>query len=150
MSKSLTLLPVLNEKTYGLSKSKNVFVFQVPLAASKQMVIQAVKSQFEVDALSVNTIVTKGKMKRIMSLNGRRSINAEGRRPNVKKAYVTLKEGQSLPFFEAIEEDEEKRANTQEKLDKAAQKQSEKEAKSQNTDNSAKRRFLRTKKAEDK
>ncbi len=144
MSKDIAVLPLLNEKTYELSKSKNVFVFHVPKGSNKQTVARAVKAQFEVDVVSVNTINVKGKAKRTMSITGRRSMNSEGRRPDLKKAYVTLKEGQSLPFFESIEEDEEKREANQEKFDKAAQKQSEKEAKGQKIEsNSPKRRFLR-------
>lgn len=151
MSKELTLVPLLNEKTYELSKSKNVFVFKVPIKASKQLIAAGVKAQFSVDATAVNTTVTKGKTKRTMSITGKRSINSYGTRPRFKKAYVTLKKDQSLPFFESIEEDEAKRESSQEKFDQAAIKQAEKEAKVQGkVDSSAKRRFLRTKKPEGK
>jgi hypothetical protein len=52
--------------------------------------------------------------------------NAEGRRPDIKNAYVTLAEGHSLPFFNAIEEEEQKEQAVQEKVDKAAAKQAAK------------------------
>lgn len=129
MSKSLTLVPLLNEKTYELSKSNNVFVFKIPNNANKHSVARAVESQFEVEVVAVNTVNSKGKRKRTMSITGKRSVNSEGKRPDTKKAYVTLKEGNSLPFFEAVEEAEEKRASTQEKFDKVAEKQAKKEAK---------------------
>lgn len=150
MSKTVSMLPLINEKTYDLSKSKNVFVFRVPNSINKQAIAQAVKVQFEVDVLSVNTALIKGKAKRTMSLTGKRSLNSEGQRSDFKKAYVTLKEGQSLPFFESVEEAEQKREANQEKFDQAARKQAEKEAKVQKVDSSPKRRFLRTKKPESK
>ena len=147
MTKTHALLPLLNEKTYDLSKKKNVFVFNVPMSTNKQTVASSIKAQFDVDVITVNTMVVKGKAKRTMSLTGRRSVNSEGRRPNFKKAYVTLKEGQSLPFFESIDEDEEKREANQEKFDQAARKQAEKESKTaQKADNAPKRRFLRSNK----
>jgi hypothetical protein len=55
--------------------------------------------------------------------------NGEGRRSDLKKAYITLAEGHSLPFFNAIEEEEQKEQAVQEKVDKAAAKQAEKTAK---------------------
>ncbi len=146
MSKDLILKPVLNEKTYTLSKDKNVFVFDVPTDSNKQVISGAIKAQFDVDVTSVNTLTTKGKRKRTMSLSGKRSMNAYGRRPNLKKAYVTLKQGQSLPFFESIEEDQEKQVKNQERFDKAAEKQAQKETKGIKADTSTKKRFLRSSK----
>jgi len=146
MSKDLTMKPLLNEKTYELSKSKNVFVFSVDTDANKHVIAKAVKAQFDVDVVSVNTAVSKGKKKRTMSISGKRSVNSYGHRSDFKKAYVTLKAGQSLPFFESIEEDEEKQAKTQERFDKAAEKQAQKETKGVKTDTGSKRRFLRSSK----
>lgn len=144
MTKDISLLPLLNEKTYDLSKAKNVFVFKVPLNVNKLTIIQAIKNQFDVEAVSVNTLVSKGKVKRTMSITGKRALSSKGKRPDFKKVYVTLKKGQSLPFFESLEEDEEKRQATQEKFDQAAKKQAEKETK-QEAKNKATpmRRFLR-------
>jgi hypothetical protein len=70
-----------------------------------------------------------GKTKRTISLTGKRSVNAEGHRSNFKKAYVTLADGQALPFFDAIEEEEQQEQATQEKIDKAAAKQAAKDEK---------------------
>jgi ribosomal protein L23 len=64
-----------------------------------------------------------------MSLNGKRSVNAQGQRNDIRKAYVTLDKGHSLPFFAAVEEAEEKEEKLQEKVDKAATKQADKAAK---------------------
>ncbi|HET7059944.1 MAG TPA: 50S ribosomal protein L23 [Candidatus Saccharimonadales bacterium] len=128
MSKTLILRPRLSEKTYGLSESR-VYVVDVPKTANKHGVARAVEAQFEVKVDKVNITNIKGKSKRIISLTGKRSRNAEGRRPDIKKAYVTLAEGNSLPFFAAIEEEEQKEQKVQEQVDKAAAKQSAKEAK---------------------
>ncbi len=150
MSKTLGITPLINEKTYDLSKLKNVYVFDVPTSSNKLEVKKAVKAQFEVEVKSVNMASIKGKAKRTISLTGKRSVNSEGFRPGLKKAYVTLAKDQSLPFFESIDEAEEKREANQEQFDKAAKKQAEKEVKTQKADKAPKRRFLMTKKPEGK
>src|SRR5438128_1388838 len=128
MSKTITLRPRLSEKTYGLSEQR-VYVLEIPKDVNKHSVAWAVEAQFEVKVCKVNIANIPGKTKRIVSLNGKRQKNAEGRRNDTKKAYITLEKGQSLPFFNAIEEEEQKEQNVQEKIDKAAAKQAEKEAK---------------------
>lgn len=128
MSKTLSLRPRLSEKTYGLS-DKRVYVVDVPKDANKHTVARALEAQFEVKVASVNIANISGKQKRILSLNGKRAVNAEGKRNDIKKAYVTLAPGNSLPFFAAVEEAEEKEQAVQEKVDKAAAKQADKEAK---------------------
>jgi large subunit ribosomal protein L23 len=128
MSKTLVLKPRLSEKTYTLSESR-VYVVEVPLTANKYTVASAVEEQFEVKVKQVRIVNTKGKPKRIMSLTGKRYLNATGKRSNIKKAYVTLMEGNSLPFFAAIEEEEQQEKATQEKIEKAMEKKAEKDSK---------------------
>lgn len=125
MSKTITLRPRLSEKTYGLSTSR-VYVLEVPVNVNKHSVARAVEAQFEVKVDSVNIMNVKGKAKRIVSLTGKRQKNAEGRRSDSKKAYVTLAKGHSLPFFDAVEEEAEQEQKVQAKIDKAAEKQAEK------------------------
>ncbi len=125
MSKTLILRPRLSEKTYGLSESR-VYVVDVPKSTNKHSVARAVEAQFEVKVEKVNTTVIKGKSKRVMSVTGKRMGNAEGKRTDIKKAYVTLAEGHSLPFFAAIEEEEQKEQKLQAQVDKAADKQAAK------------------------
>jgi len=127
-AKTVTLRPRLNEKTYGLADSR-VYVFDVEQAVNKHDIARAVEAQFEVKVTSVNTLQIRGKTKRTMSLSGKRYSNASGRRSDVKKAYVTLAEGHSLPFFQAIEEEIQKEQTTQEKVDQAAAKQAAKDDK---------------------
>lgn len=119
MSKSVILIPRLNEKTYALS-GERVYVFTVSKDLNKHTIRRAVEQQFEVSVMSVNTTNVIGKKKRTMSLTGKRSNNSTGKRPNFKKAYVTLVEGNNLPFFDAVEESAEKEQALQEKIDKAA------------------------------
>lgn len=128
MSKTIALRPRLNEKTYGLADVR-VYVFDVDRGVNKHSIARAVEAQFDVKVTSVNTTNIGGKAKRTMSLSGKRLKNAEGRRSDIKKAYVTLAEGQSLPFFSAIEEEEQKEQAVQEKVDKAAAKEATKTAK---------------------
>lgn len=128
MSKDLVLRPRLSEKTYGLSESR-VYVVDVPREANKHSVARAMESQFEVKVATVNIANIAGKTKRTMSLSGKRYQNSEGQRNSIKKAYVTLQKGNSLPFFAAIEEEVEQESKAQEQFDKAAEKQASKAAK---------------------
>ena len=128
MSKSITLKPRLNEKTYALASSR-VYVFTVDTDVNKHTIARAVEEQFEVKVDKVNTVFMKGKAKRIVSLTGKRSVNADGKRNNFKKAYVTLSEGHSLPFFNAVDEEVQKEQELQTKVDKAAEKKAEKDLK---------------------
>lgn len=129
MSKELILKPRMSEKTYGQSVS-GVYVFDVPGEANKHSVARAVASQYEVTVANVNIVNVKGKAKRTVSQKGRRAAN--GRQSDIKKAYVTLAEGQRLPIFEAVEEADEKTEKLTQQMEKAAEKaekKAEKEAK---------------------
>ena len=126
MSKTLILKPVLSEKTYAQS-AKRVFAFEVPTDSNKHDVARAVEAQFDVTVTGVNILSHSGKAKRTISAKGRRV--RDGREAAVKKAYVTLAEGNSLPFFAAIEEEDAKAVKAQEQIDKAAEKAAAKETK---------------------
>ena len=125
MYKSIILSPRMSEKAYGLSQSRT-YVFDVPVTANKHTVARAVEAQYEVTVTNVNVANAQGKAKRTIRKGGRA---VQGRENDSRKAYVTLKEGQSLPIFAAIEQEEAKEAETQAKLDKAAAKVAEKDAK---------------------
>jgi large subunit ribosomal protein L23 len=142
MSKTIALRPRLSEKTYGLSESR-VYVVEVPKNTNKHSIARSIEEQFEVKVSSVRTTNIQGKAKRVMSLNGKRYMNSQGKRSDIKKAYVTLSQGHSLPFFAAVEEEEKKEQETQAKIDKAVKKQSDKEDK-------PRRGLLRKKKEGDK
>lgn len=98
-----TIIPKISEKTYLLSQTRNTYVFAVPDHMNKLEVIKAVKAQYEVDAVSVNIVNAKGKAVRFVRKGGK--VNT-GKRADVKKAYVRLVEGQSLPVFAALTDEE--------------------------------------------
>jgi large subunit ribosomal protein L23 len=125
MSKTITLRPRLSEKTYAQSESR-VYVVEIPAEINKHGVARAIESQFDVKVTKVNITNIRGKAKRTMSVTGKRYLNSSGKRTDLKKAYVTLKEGNSLPFFAAVEEEEAQEQATQEKIDKVASKQAAK------------------------
>lgn len=145
MSKQVILKPKLSEKTYALSE-RRVYAFEVPKDLNKHSIARAIEAQFEVKVIEVNIANHAGKAKRTISQSGRRVAN--GREAASKKAYVTLAEGNSLPFFNAIEEAEEKQAETQAKVEKAAAKSAAKEAK-QEAKEKPKRGLRRNTKAEE-
>lgn len=98
--KDIVLKPRLSEKAYGVSQVSPVYVFTVPLTANKHTVARAVASQYGVTVEAVNVLVVKGKAVRSYR---KRSRAVSGQRANLKKAYVTLKSGDSLPIFESEE-----------------------------------------------
>jgi large subunit ribosomal protein L23 len=81
------LAPVITEKATLLSEQNKV-VFRVAGDASKDEIAAAVEALFKVNVTKVNTVNVKGKTKRFRGIVGRRS--------DVKKAIVTLAEGQSI------------------------------------------------------
>ena len=79
--------PVITEKS-TLVSDHNQVVFNVARDASKPEIKAAVEALFNVKVKAVNTILRKGKVKRFPGIKGRQS--------DVKKAVVTLAEGQSI------------------------------------------------------
>ena len=79
--------PVITEKATMASENGAV-VFEVAINANKPQIKEAVESLFGVKVKAVNTTVTKGKVKRFRGQLGKRK--------DVKKAYVTLEEGNTI------------------------------------------------------
>lgn len=129
MDKNVILKPRMSEKAYGLSQVRNTYVFDVPGDANKHTIARAVASQYGVTVDNVNVTNIKGKAKRTVRKTGRAAM---GRQNDTRKAYVTLKDGDSLPIFAALEEEAEKAEKTSEAIAKAqakADKKAEKESK---------------------
>lgn len=84
--------PLITEKTSLAKDAQNVVAFVVNRHANKIEIKQAVETIFKAEVTEVKTINVAGKMKRVGKTYGKRS--------NWKKAYVTLKEGSSIDFFE--------------------------------------------------
>ena len=99
----LSLIPHISEKAYGQSQDQT-YVFKVPITANKQQVAAAVTAQYGVGVADVRIVIAKGKPKRTVR-NGK---PYEGRRNDVKKAYVTLVEGDRLKIFDEVEQKEKK------------------------------------------
>ncbi len=87
------LAPVVTEKSTRVSEH-NQIVFKVRMDATKPEIKKAVEGLFGVKVTAVNTLVQKGKMKRFRGRVGFRS--------DVKKAIVTLAEGQSIDVTTGI------------------------------------------------
>jgi len=111
MEKTIVLTPILSEKAYALSQVRNTYVFIAPKAANKHIVARAVEAQFGVTVDNVNITNIAGKAKRTVRKNGRA---VTGYQSDKHKAYVTLKDGDTLPIFAALEEDS-KAASKEEK-----------------------------------
>jgi len=79
--------PVITEKATMASENGAV-VFEVAMDANKPQIKEAVESLFGVKVKAVNTTITKGKTKRFRGQLGKRK--------DVKKAYVTLEEGNTI------------------------------------------------------
>lgn len=86
--------PLVTEKSTGLIGTDNKVTFKVAINANKDEIKKAVEMIFNVTVMRVNTLRMKGKEKRL----GRNV----GRRPDWKKAMVTLKEGDRIEIFEGV------------------------------------------------
>ena len=76
--------PIITEKS-TMASENNAVVFEVAIDANKPQIKEAVESLFNVKVKAVNTSITKGKVKRFKGQLGKRK--------DIKKAYVTLEEG---------------------------------------------------------
>lgn len=85
--------PVITEKATMLSENNQV-VFLVDRSATKPQIRAAVEDLFKVKVLSVNTLITKGKVKRFRGRLGRRT--------DTKKAIVTLADGDSIDITSTL------------------------------------------------
>ncbi len=86
--------PLITEKGTLVNEQANQVVFRVRPDATKVEIRRAVEALFKVRVKKVRTVNVLGKERRV----GR----SVGKRPNWKKAYVTLAEGQRIDFFEAV------------------------------------------------
>ena len=90
----LIVSPLITEKGTIVGEKANQVVFRVQRGASKDAIRETVEEMFKVTVLKVRTSNFLGKVRR----RGR----VAGRRPNWKKAYVTLKQGDRIEFFEGV------------------------------------------------
>jgi large subunit ribosomal protein L23 len=93
-NETLIISPLITEKGTAVGEKANQVVFRVRPSASKQAIREAVESMFKVTVLSVRTLRMLGKERRRGRIVGWRS--------DWKKAYVTLKQGDRIEFFEGV------------------------------------------------
>jgi len=87
--------PLLTEKSNNMKADKNIVCFEVDRHANKIQIKDAVEKMFGVKVVSVTTANIQGKNKRM----GR----SLGKKPDWKKAYVKIKEGEKkIEFFEGM------------------------------------------------
>ncbi|SLN56904.1 MULTISPECIES: 50S ribosomal protein L23 [Ruegeria] len=79
--------PIVTEKS-TMASENGAIVFEVAIDSNKPQIKEAVESLFGVKVKAVNTTITKGKVKRFRGQLGKRK--------DVKKAYVTLEEGNTI------------------------------------------------------
>ena len=103
-TKMLVLKPRVSEKSFALSEQLNTYAFDVPSGVNKFDIATAVASQFEVTVTGVRVASVPGKNIKAYRQRGRRSIDSK--RSDIRKAYVTLKEGDKLPIFAATDNPE--------------------------------------------
>jgi large subunit ribosomal protein L23 len=93
-ARKLVIRPVVTEKAMKLRDLQNKYVFEVAKNANKIEIGKAIEEIFGVGVTQVRTISVHGKPRRF----GR----FEGRRPDRKKAIVTLKQGDRIELFEEV------------------------------------------------
>jgi len=90
----IILRPLVTEKSLTQNSEQNKVSFLVDTEANKQAIRGAVERIFAVKVTEVNTVSLKGKWKRTRM--------REGKRPDQKKAVVTLRQGDKIEFFEGL------------------------------------------------
>lgn len=93
-ARDVIIEPVVSEKSYGLL-DENVYTFKVHPEAAKPEIRDAVEQIFNVRVVQVNTLNRKGKRKR------NRRTWTYGKRPDTKRAIVTLADGDRIDLFES-------------------------------------------------
>jgi large subunit ribosomal protein L23 len=89
--RDLIISPIVSEKSYDLIEAANTYTFRVDPRSTKTEIRQAVEEVFGVRVVRVNTVNRKGKRKRTGYVMGTRR--------NVKRALVTLAEGDEIDIF---------------------------------------------------
>ncbi len=130
--RTVQYIPRATEKAY-VAQTKNVYIFFVPQAASKQEIAKKISEEFKVTVIDVRTATRKGKQTRYSK--GKHAYPGITYRRDHKVAYITLKDGDKIPVFEEVKEEvkEDKKANKkaikEEKAEKKAAKKAAKEEK---------------------
>ena len=90
--RNIIISPIITEKSEKLARDNNMYTFKVSINANKIEIKKAIEKIFSVKVLDVNTIRMLGKPKSLGKYNGKR--------PDWKKAVVTLREGDKIADLE--------------------------------------------------
>ena len=93
-AEGVVISPLVTEKGNTVGEKSNQVVFRIRPGASKDQIRDVIEDLFKVTVLKVRTANFLGKERR----RGRTT----GRRPNWKKAYITLKKGDRIEIFEGL------------------------------------------------
>lgn len=96
MIKTVILRPILSEKAFAASEALNTYVFKVPDGVNKFSVASAVESQYKVKVSAVRLSKVAKKSMRAYRKRGKFVVATKSL---IQKAYVTLVDGDKLPFF---------------------------------------------------
>ena len=99
MKKNQILIrPIFTEKIARLSETEDKYAFEVYAGANKIEIKNEIEKKFDVKVINVNTMVQRGKIRQQLTRGGR----FYGRRPDWKKAIITLAEGNKIELFENV------------------------------------------------
>lgn len=97
MTNKIVVTPRATEKAYAASKN-NEYIFNVPLNANKNQIIEAIEANYEVKVTSIKTVVQAGKA--VKFSRGKNRYPGSTKRSDTKKAYVRLADGDSIRVFD--------------------------------------------------
>jgi large subunit ribosomal protein L23 len=98
MAKDVLIRPVVTEKSTKSGEKLNRYAFKVGRDANKLEIKKAVEAAYNVQVINVNTGVLPGKMKTRQTKTG----VSQGLKAAYKKAYVTLKKGETIDFYGSV------------------------------------------------
>ena len=98
MATNVLIKPIVTEKSTKSTEKLGRYAFRVNKDANKLEIKKAVESTYNVQVENVNTTVNVGKKKVRQTTKG----IALGMKPSYKKAYVTLKKGESIDFYGSV------------------------------------------------
>lgn len=95
MGISVIIKPMVTEKSTKNQEKLGRYAFRVQKSANKLEIKKAIEAAYSVQVEDVNTVVNVGKTKTRQTKKGM----AIGMKPSYKKAYVTLKKGETIDFY---------------------------------------------------
>ncbi len=96
--RSIIFKPIITERSTMLKESDSKFVFEVDRRANKREIKTAVEKLFGVTVKAVRTSIVRGKIKTTFMKSGRFT----GKRPDRKKAIITLAKGENIDIFDQV------------------------------------------------